>query len=78
MSQFDHTLAQQAYYWAIKGVQHDIDKIQCSTWWKPWKTWKGLDDLSQSEKDGIIVLKELERRFRKHRDCLGTGARKGK
>ena len=65
MSQNDSSLAQAAYTRAIKDVQREIK--ESSRWW-----------LGNKHKDRIIVLKELEKRFRKHRDCLGTGARKGK
>jgi hypothetical protein len=76
MSQFDSTLAQQAYYWAIKALHREIEDIEESTLTPWWKFWEDDYDLSQEQRDRIIVLKELEKRFRKHREGLGT--RKGK
>ena len=72
MSQSDHTLAQQAYYWAIKAVEAEIEKLSETHWYDLCLPGKP----KPRESDRIIVLKELEKRFRKHREGLGT--RKGK
>ena len=67
MSKFDTTLALSAYTWAIKAIEDEIENIQ-PRWWR--------HKLTQAEQDRITVLRALEKQFRKHRDGLGTGARK--
>ena len=63
MSLNDTSLALSAYSWAIRGVMWEIKICR-------------LFRFGRKNKDRIIVLKELEKRFRKHREGLGT--RKGK
>lgn len=65
MSQNDTSLALLTSTWALKALARAIDKYE--SWW---------NQRSQSDRDYLLVLKDLEKRIRKHQACLGEGARK--
>ena len=65
MSQNDTSLALLTSTWALKALDREIDKYE--SWW---------NQRYQSDRDYLLVLKELEKRIRKRQACLGEGARK--